>query len=324
MGVARRTRMSLERYCLGKRTVIQSSGTSVYDATRALENNHIGAIVVQDAGHVVGIVTDRDLAQRVIGFELDPKETRLADVMTPDPTTVSIDDDEEQAAKLMRARHVRRIPIVDEEGRAAGIVTLDDLVMDAAVDPSIAADIIEAQLAEPAPAKPAGATHPVRRSTARPSPPGPAHEPRAENTLRTFREKLERLLSFGDVDHSFAAFQLVVSALVERLTPGQAKDFVSQLPSHLRDQLLDLRTGPNLDVTRASIEAEVADALDLDPEDAATVVRKVCSSLGELVNPGEVEHMMSQLPEEMREIFMPLPEPSAQGQDDERSALSRE
>ena len=94
--------MSLDQYCRGKRTVIQNSSTSVYDAVRALESNHIGAIIVQDAGRVVGIVTDRDLALRVIGFDLDPKEALLHDVMTPEPATLSITDSEEQAIKWAR------------------------------------------------------------------------------------------------------------------------------------------------------------------------------------------------------------------------------
>src|SRR3954468_6884918 len=137
--------MSLERYCQQKRVLIQNSRTSAYDAVRALESNHVGAIVVQDAGLVAGIVTDRDLALRVIGFDLDPKETRIHDVMTPEPTTVSIDDSEEQAVKLMRARHVRRLPIL-AGNRVAGIVTLDDLILSGAAAPETIADVVEAQL----------------------------------------------------------------------------------------------------------------------------------------------------------------------------------
>ena len=107
--------MSLEQYCRKKRTIIQNSSTSVYAAVRALESNHIGAIVVQDAGHVVGIVTDRDLALRGIGFDLPAKETSLEEIMTPEPATLAITDSEEHAVDLMRAR--TRAPRADRERR---------------------------------------------------------------------------------------------------------------------------------------------------------------------------------------------------------------
>ncbi len=75
--------MSLARYCEGKRVVVRNSHASAFEAVRALAANHVGALMVQDEGRLVGIVTDRDLALRVIGFELNPKTTRLRDVMSP-------------------------------------------------------------------------------------------------------------------------------------------------------------------------------------------------------------------------------------------------
>lgn len=109
----------------------------------------------------MGLLTDRDLALRVIGLELDPKQTLLHDIMSPEPVTLSPEDTEQQAVMLMRARHVRRIPIV-EDGRIVGIVTLDDLLLAGSVDRATAAEIIEAQLAEPSELKPPGVPHPVR------------------------------------------------------------------------------------------------------------------------------------------------------------------
>lgn len=153
--------MSLSRYCQDKRVVVQNSRSSAYEAARALANNHVGAIAVQEEGRLVGLVTDRDLALRVIGLELDPRQTPLHDIMSPEPVTLSPYDSEQQAIRLMRARHVRRIPIV-EDGRIVGIVTLDDLLMAGVVDRATAAEIVEAQLAEPAPAKAPGVSYPTR------------------------------------------------------------------------------------------------------------------------------------------------------------------
>jgi signal-transduction protein with cAMP-binding, CBS, and nucleotidyltransferase domain len=58
--------MTLEQYCTDKRLLIQSSNATAYEAARALTNQHVGAVIVQEAGQIVGIVTDRDLTERVV------------------------------------------------------------------------------------------------------------------------------------------------------------------------------------------------------------------------------------------------------------------
>ena len=80
--------MSLRFYRM-PRLVALSPSTAVLDAARAIENNNIGAVVVQDQGRVVGIVTDRDLAVRVVGRALDPRTTPLAGVMTTPVATLA-------------------------------------------------------------------------------------------------------------------------------------------------------------------------------------------------------------------------------------------
>jgi CBS domain-containing protein len=68
--------MSLKWYRMPQMVALKSS-TPVLEAARAIENNNIGAVVVQDNGCVVGIVTDRDLAVRVLGRGLDARMTPL-------------------------------------------------------------------------------------------------------------------------------------------------------------------------------------------------------------------------------------------------------
>src|SRR6185295_8201156 len=111
--------MSLKWY-QRPRLVALNSSTSVLDAARAIENNSIGAVVVQDSSEVVGIVTDRDLTIRVVGRGLDPKTTPLRDVMTSPVITLSLRDRQETAIQIMQERNVRRIPLV-EQGRLVGI-----------------------------------------------------------------------------------------------------------------------------------------------------------------------------------------------------------
>ena len=153
--------MPLDRYCFDKRPLTQPADATAHEALCALENNHVGAVMVHEHGRLVGIVTDRDLALRVSRAGLDPTQTPVGSVMSPNPHRLPIDASEMEAAALMRTRHIRRVPILDE-GNIAGIVTLDDLLMSGGVSGVEAGNIIEAQLREPATCKPVGDLYPMR------------------------------------------------------------------------------------------------------------------------------------------------------------------
>lgn len=153
--------MPLDQYCFDKRPLTLSAEATAYDAVSALASSHVGAVMVEEDGRLVGIITDRDLALRVTGARLDPTQTRLRQVMTGNPQALAMDAPESQAATLMRCWHIRRIPILND-GAIAGIVTLDDLLMSGGVSGVEAGNIIEAQLREPATCKPAGDLYPMR------------------------------------------------------------------------------------------------------------------------------------------------------------------
>ncbi|MEO8181672.1 MAG: CBS domain-containing protein, partial [Deltaproteobacteria bacterium] len=140
--------MSLEKYRLD-RIVMQSQDGSVYNAVRAMESNHIGLVVVADHGRVTGVLTDRDVALRVVSFQLDPTQTALRDVMTEQPATLPIEASEQQALELMRDRHVRRIPLLEND-TVVGLVTVDDLLLSQTADLELLREVVRAQLAEPA------------------------------------------------------------------------------------------------------------------------------------------------------------------------------
>src|SRR5690606_11803950 len=105
--------MSL-RWYVRPRIVALTSTTSVLDAARAIEHNNIGAVVVQDKGSAVGIVTDRDLAIRALGRGLDPHKTTVGDVMTSGVVSLAPKDTQSSAIRLMEKRNIRRIPLVEE------------------------------------------------------------------------------------------------------------------------------------------------------------------------------------------------------------------
>jgi CBS domain-containing protein len=76
----------------------------------------------------VGILTDRDLAMRVVAEVKDPNTTMVALVMTREPECVNENAPVEGAISTMRAASCRRLPVVDDQERLVGLVTLDDII----------------------------------------------------------------------------------------------------------------------------------------------------------------------------------------------------
>jgi CBS domain-containing protein len=107
---------------------VETSAT-VADAAREMRDGDVGAVVVVDNGRVAGIITDRDIAVRVVAQGLDPDATRVSEVATMSPVTLTVDQTVDDAIRLVREQDVRRI-IVVQDGRPAGIVSLGDLAIE--------------------------------------------------------------------------------------------------------------------------------------------------------------------------------------------------
>ena len=87
----------------------------------------IGALVVTDDDqHVVGMVTDRDIAIRGVGRDLAP-DTPVGSVMTHEVASVGSDAEVADAARQMAVRGCRRLPVVDDDGRVVAVLSADDL-----------------------------------------------------------------------------------------------------------------------------------------------------------------------------------------------------
>lgn len=96
-------------------------------AARLLSRHNIGSLpVCSPDGRLRGIVTDRDIVLRCIAVEDDPAQTPVRDVMTRGCFTVGPDEDCREATRLMAARQVRRLPVV-QQGQVVGILSLGDL-----------------------------------------------------------------------------------------------------------------------------------------------------------------------------------------------------
>lgn len=116
---------------VARREVITAhADDTVRDAAGLMAYYNVGCVVVVADDKPVGIVTDRDLALRVLVGK-NPKtrgEVRIADVMSPKPQTVRENESFDKAIERMRQSGVRRLPVVDDAGRLRGIVTMDDLI----------------------------------------------------------------------------------------------------------------------------------------------------------------------------------------------------
>jgi CBS domain-containing protein len=118
------------RDLMKKNPISLESPTPVVEAARRMQAANVGAVIVTDKGKLVGILTDRDIAIRLVAHAGDPSTTPVADICSPLPATLSPDDDLERAIEIMRKKAVRRIPVVDADKRTVGIVSLGDLALE--------------------------------------------------------------------------------------------------------------------------------------------------------------------------------------------------
>lgn len=118
--------MSVIDYCTANVETLPPDATAA-EAARLMRDKSIGSVVVQTA-QGPGVVTDRDLVVRVLAERRDPKQLRLAEIMSAPAATLSTNASLAEAAALMRVRAVRRLPIVGAQGELVGIITSDDLI----------------------------------------------------------------------------------------------------------------------------------------------------------------------------------------------------
>ena len=109
-----------------RKLVAVDENDSVYDAVVLMTTEDIGAIVVNSVRTPVGILTERDLMKKVVLEGLDPKNTKVADVMSTPLITIRSDASFGEATQLMQDRKIRRLLLV-EKGKFVGIITQRDL-----------------------------------------------------------------------------------------------------------------------------------------------------------------------------------------------------
>ena len=120
--------MSVGRICV-REVDLADPDETVHIAARRMHDRNVGCLVVRGAcAEPLGILTDRDIAMRVVAEGRDPLETRVVDVMTRAPDTVQEKLPLEMALAKMRAGPFRRLPVVSKEGQLVGLISLDDIL----------------------------------------------------------------------------------------------------------------------------------------------------------------------------------------------------
>jgi CBS domain-containing protein len=99
----------------------------VQTVAQQMRARRVGCVIVVKERRPIGIVTDRDLALRVVAAGL-PATTKICEVMTPDPITADASAGIETMLRVLRNSGTRRLPLVHPDGSLAAIVTHDDLV----------------------------------------------------------------------------------------------------------------------------------------------------------------------------------------------------
>ncbi len=112
----------------GGRIFTIAPGATLAEAARLMSEHRIGALLVlQGDGHLIGILSERDLTRALSRHREAAATLRVSDFMTADVATCSLDDHLDDVMELMNRRHVRHLPVV-EDGRPVGMVSIRDVV----------------------------------------------------------------------------------------------------------------------------------------------------------------------------------------------------
>lgn len=131
------------------RIVSASPATSVYQAACVMAKAHCGSILIVDqAGTMHGIFTERDIMVRVVANALAPDKTPLSDVMTPDPRTIPPDATAREAVFLMKQHRIRHLPVVSATGEIMGVFSIQDATPGEIVDADDLSDDIDRQFTD--------------------------------------------------------------------------------------------------------------------------------------------------------------------------------
>jgi len=101
---------------------------TVFDALETMAKHNIGALLVFDGGDLVGILSERDYARKVKLLERGSKDTRVSQIMTTEIRTVGSTSTVAECMEMMTEYRIRHLPVLDDDGRIAGLISIGDVV----------------------------------------------------------------------------------------------------------------------------------------------------------------------------------------------------
>lgn len=123
--------MSVGTRC-SRRPVTVSTGAPISDVARLMRDQHVGAVIVTDGNqqalHAIGMITDRDIVRAQFERTADLSSLSAGEVMTRNPLVIGEQDSVDGAIAHLRARGVRRAPVVAFDGTLIGLISADDLL----------------------------------------------------------------------------------------------------------------------------------------------------------------------------------------------------
>ena len=115
-----------------RRPITVTKGAPISDVALLMRDQHIGAVIVTESGpeqpRAVGMITDRDIIRAQLERTADLSRLSAAEVMTRDPLVIGEEESVDGAIAHLRARGVRRAPVVALEGTLVGLISADDLL----------------------------------------------------------------------------------------------------------------------------------------------------------------------------------------------------
>lgn len=289
---------------LQRRVVILHGSTPARQAARAMCEREVGCVlVIDESSDLAGIVTDRDLACAEQVWE-PTAELTVSQIMSPDPAAADQSSSLDEVIGLMEDRGVRRIPITREEHGArkcVGIVTLDDLLAAELIPSARVARIVKSQIQKRASARGPGA---VALRAWRAETRSEAHR---QQTLNHFYNVVAERTGNTSREVVRDVSRLLLSALVRRIHFSAAAQLIGQLPHDLHDELFDLPAGPDRTISVESLAAALVSRFQVPREEVHGLLRNFYGALGDMIAPGELEDLKSQLPADLRSLFEPEP-----------------
>jgi IMP dehydrogenase len=111
----------------GSQVLTVGTEATVLEAALLMNEHKIGSLVVVREGQVVGMFTERDVLRRVVGEQREPGKTLVGEVMTSEVACCTPETKIEEARGAMKNRRIRHLPLVDDNGRLQGLISIGDL-----------------------------------------------------------------------------------------------------------------------------------------------------------------------------------------------------